>query len=181
MQRLDEPLTRHSLHDPLQSAYRKDHSTETAITKIHHDIITSLDEGRCTVLASLDLSAAFDTVDHDILWHRLSTYYGIRGVALQWFSSYLRDRQTKICINSSYSESRRLKCGVPQGSVLPERYHSSANDLQDTENVTTMKLMLEMPWIVWKSLYQMYVNGLGLTKTKQILLFLVHTQINMNT
>ena len=55
MQRLDEHLTRHSLHDPLQSAYRKDHSTETAITKIHHDIITSLDEGRCTVL--------------DILWH----------------------------------------------------------------------------------------------------------------
>ena len=81
MQRLDEHLNQHSLHDPLQSAYRKDHSTKTAITKIHHDIITSLDEGRRTVLASLDLSAAFDTVDHDILLHRLCTYYGIRGVA----------------------------------------------------------------------------------------------------
>ena len=124
MQRLDEHLTQHSLHDPLQSAYRKDHSTETAITKIHHDIITSLDEGRCTVLASLDLSAAFDTVDHDILLHRLWTYYGIRGIAHQWFSSYLRDRQTKICINSSYSESRRLKCGVPQGSVLGARLYT---------------------------------------------------------
>ena len=80
MQRLDEHLTQHSLHDPLQSAYRKDHSRETAITKIHHDIITSLDEGRCTVLA-LDFSAAFDTVDHhhDILLHRLCTYYGIKG------------------------------------------------------------------------------------------------------
>ena len=124
MQRLDEHLTQHSLHDPLQSAYRKDHSTETAITKIHHDIITSLDEGRCTVLASLDLSAAFDTVDHDILLHRLWTYYGIRGIAHQWFSSYLHDRQTKICINSSYSESRRLKCGVPQGSVLGARLYT---------------------------------------------------------
>ena len=94
MQRLDKHLTRHSLHDLLQSAYRKDHSTETAITKIHHDIIISLDKGRCTVLASLDLSAAFDTVDHDILLHRLSTYYGIRGEAHQWFSSYLlTDRQ----------------------------------------------------------------------------------------
>ena len=81
MQRLDEHLTRHSLHDPLQSEYRKDHSTETTITKILHDIITSLDEGRCTILASLDLSAAFDTVDHNILLHRLCSYYGIRGVA----------------------------------------------------------------------------------------------------
>ena len=80
MQRLDEHLTQHSLHDPLQFAYRKDHSTETAITKIHHDIITSLDEGRCKVLASLDLSAAFDTADHDILLHRLCTYIMESGV-----------------------------------------------------------------------------------------------------
>ena len=108
-----------------------------------------MDEGRCTVLASLDPSAAIDTVDHNILLHRLCTYYGIRGVAHQWFSSYLRDRRTKICINSSYSKSRRLKCGVPQGSVLGarlytmytrqmaaimdnhnERYHSYAYDTQ---------------------------------------------------
>ena len=138
MQRLDEHLTQHSLHDPLQSAYRKDHSTETAITKIYHDII-SLVKGRCTVLASLDLSAAFDTVDHDILLHCLSTYYGIRGVAHQWFSSYLRDRQTKICINSSYSESRRLKCAVPQGSVLGARlytmYTRQMSAIMDNHNV----------------------------------------------
>ena len=83
-----------------------------------------MDEGCCTVLASLDLFAAFDTVDHDILLHRLCTDYGIRGVAHQWFSSYLRDRQTKICINISYSESRRLKCGVPQGSVQGDRLYT---------------------------------------------------------
>ena len=89
----------------------EDHSTETAITKIYHDIITRLDEGRCSVPASLDLSAAFDTVDHEILLHRLSTYY-------------LCDRQTQICINSIYSELRRLTCGVQQGSVLGARLYT---------------------------------------------------------
>ena len=80
-------LNIHYMYMILQSTYQKDPSTETAITKIHHDIITSLDEGRCTVLASLDMSAAFDIVDHDILLHRSYTYYGIRGVAHLWFSS----------------------------------------------------------------------------------------------
>ena len=59
-----------------------------------------------------------------VLLHRVCTYYGMRGVAHQWFSSHLRDRQTKICINSSYSESHRLKCGVPQGSVLGARLYT---------------------------------------------------------
>ena len=76
MQRIEEHLERFSLQDPLQSAYRQNHSTETAIKKLCNDGITSLDRGRCTVLASLDLSAAFDTVDHDILLQRLYTLHG---------------------------------------------------------------------------------------------------------
>ena len=65
-QQLEEHRSIHSQHDPLQSAYKSSHSTETAIIKITNDIITSIDRGQCTILASLDLSAAFDTVDHDI-------------------------------------------------------------------------------------------------------------------
>ena len=57
----------HNLYDPLQSAYRAKHATETAIIKLKNDIIGGMDEGKCTILASLDLFAAFDTVDHDIL------------------------------------------------------------------------------------------------------------------
>ena len=56
----------HSLHDPLQSVYRVANSTETAIMKIHNDIVNGIDKGQCTILASLDLSAAFDTMDQDI-------------------------------------------------------------------------------------------------------------------
>ena len=118
MQRIEEHIERFSLQDPLQSAYRQNHSTETAITKRCNDVITSLDRGQCTVLASLDLSAAFDTVDHDILLQRLYTLYGMNGTVQEWFRSYLTNRQTKVCIASSYSKPRLLKCGVPQGSVL---------------------------------------------------------------
>ena len=113
MQRIEEHFERFSLQDPLQSAYRQNHSTETAITKLCNDVITSLDRGQCTVLASLDLSAAFDTVDHDILLQRLYTLYGINGTVQEWFRSYLSNRQTKACLASSYSKPCLLKCGVP--------------------------------------------------------------------
>ena len=71
------------LYDPLQSVYRSQHSTETAILKIHNDIIEGLDAGKCTVLSSLDLSAAFDTVDHTICIRRLNYLYGVDGTVLQ--------------------------------------------------------------------------------------------------
>ena len=76
------------------------------------------------VMTSLDLSAAFDTVDHDILLQRLYTLYGMNGTVQEWFRSYLTNRQTKVCIASSYSKPRLLKCGVPQGSVLGARLYT---------------------------------------------------------
>ena len=81
--RNDEHLNTYSLNDQLQSAYRKNHSTEIATIKLCNHIISGLDGGKCTVLASLDLTAAFDTVDHDIFIHRLQNVYGICGMALK--------------------------------------------------------------------------------------------------
>ena len=76
-----------NLYDPLQSAYRAQHATETAILKINNDILGGLDKGKCTVLASLDLSAAFDTVDYAIFLKRLQNLYGVEQTTLQWFGS----------------------------------------------------------------------------------------------
>ena len=73
----------------LQSAYRKGHSTETALAKVCSDIITAMDKGRHVLLALLDLSAAFDTVDHDILLERLSRSFSVHGGVLDWLPSYL--------------------------------------------------------------------------------------------
>ena len=120
-QRLEEHLNRYSLHDPLQSAYRKGHSTETAILKISNDIH---DQSGYVVLPSLDLSAGFDTVDHDIFLHRLQSTYGISGIFYCWFKSYLENRKLRVCMHSSHSKTQKLKCGVPQGSVLGSRMYA---------------------------------------------------------
>ena len=94
------------------------HSTETAILKLCNDIITGLDLGHCIRMASLDLSAAFDTVDHTIFLHRLQTLSCVNGTVIEWLKSYLRHRQYKLSINGSLSTAGTLRCDVPQGSVL---------------------------------------------------------------
>ena len=101
-----------------QSAYRKGHSTETALLKVCADLIEAMDQGNHVLLGLLDLSAAFDTVDQDILIERLSRSYGIRSTALNWFCSYLIDRRQYVQFNGDVSTVRTLKFGVPQGSVL---------------------------------------------------------------
>ena len=79
--RLQAHIKNNHLCNPLQSAYRKHHSTESALLKVHNDIIISMDKGEVTALTLLDLSVAFDTIDHATLTDRLSDWYGISGQA----------------------------------------------------------------------------------------------------
>ncbi len=102
------------LHEPLQSAYKQYHSTETVLLHVQIDILMAIDNRYAVILVLLDLSAAFDTVDHKLLLDRL----GITGNALLWFKSYLTDRKQRVQINGVCSKSTNLTCGVPQGSVL---------------------------------------------------------------
>lgn len=111
-------LQNNELLYPLQSAYRSGHSTETALLKICNDILTALDNNNVTLLSLLDLSAAFDTIDHSILLSRLHKTFGISGSALSWFKSYLSDRFQTVSVNGITSSPSRLQYGVPQGSVL---------------------------------------------------------------
>ena len=102
----------------MQSAYRKGHSTETALLYIYNDIFKSMDNRRGTVLVSLDLSAAFDMVDHDKLIQRLSDCFRLTGVAVTWVQSYLSNREQFIKIRDHSLRATRMESGVPQGSVL---------------------------------------------------------------
>ena len=102
----------------MQSAYRKGHSTETALLYIYNDIFKSMDNRRGTVLVSLDLRAAFDMVDHDRLIQRLSDCFGLTGVAVTWVQSYLSNREQFIKIRDHSSRATRMESGIPQGSVL---------------------------------------------------------------
>ena len=90
--RIEEHMSNYNLYEPLQSEYKSKHFTETAVLKIQNDITENLAMGMCTVLASLDLSAAFDTVDHAFFLRRLYFSYGVDGVHLNWFKSYFNDR-----------------------------------------------------------------------------------------
>ena len=84
-------LNSHNLHNTCQSAYHPGHSTETAILKVVNDLFLSLDKGNISVLALLDFSSAFDTIDHPILVHHLHIDFGFTDTVLQWLSSYLTD------------------------------------------------------------------------------------------
>ena len=101
-----------------QSAYRRFHSTETALCKITDDIYSQLDNGSVCALIALDMSAAFDTIDHQILSQRLNNTFGIRDKALDLISSYLSDRTSTVKIANSSSDTTAMPYGVPQGSVL---------------------------------------------------------------
>ena len=115
---LTNHLTQHNLHDKMQSAYKRGTSTETALLRIKADIDRILDEGDGVLVVLLDLSAAFDTIDHDILLQRLQEEVGLQQIALQWVRSYLANRRQAVHINGSVSQSVNLSIGVPQGSVL---------------------------------------------------------------
>ena len=111
-------LTATCCFDLYQSGFREHHSTETALIKVVNDIRTNNDAGKTTVLMLLDLSAAFDTVDHHILLHRLEHWVGLSGTVLSWLRSYLENRSFYVAIGNFKSEPMPLSCGVPQGSIL---------------------------------------------------------------
>ena len=94
------------------------HSCETALTLVHNDILLEIANRHCVMLFLLDLSAAFDTVDHDILLKRLDPRLSICGTALDWLRSYLTNRTQFALIKGKKSKPRELKCGAPQDSVL---------------------------------------------------------------
>ena len=99
-----------------QSAYRENYSCETAVLSISDNILWLMERQRITSLVAIDLSAAFDTVDHDILLNILKCKFGIEHYALKWFDNYLRPRRFKVIIEDMYSKERDLTISVPQGS-----------------------------------------------------------------
>ena len=116
--RLLSYMSTNDLLEEYQSAYKEKHSTETALLQVQNQILGSLDKGFGVFLALLDLSAAFDTVEHPILLQFMETSLGVSGSVLKWFKSYLSDRSQRVFIDNVASSHQSLLFGVPQGSVL---------------------------------------------------------------
>ena len=115
---LNEFLSANGVLDCFQSGFRKNHSTETALVKVLNDLWINSDLKMLSILVLLDLSAAFDTVDHDILIKRLENLVGLSGPVLEWFRTYLIGREFYVSIGDHRSKTSIMTCGVPQGSVL---------------------------------------------------------------
>ena len=100
--------------DSFQSAYRAGHSCENALLRVYTDIVTTVGKGNESFLVLLDLSAAFDTIDHDNLFYILEKYVGIGGSALRLIRSYFCDRTQRVQIDGIMSDFASLLCGVPR-------------------------------------------------------------------
>ena len=111
-------LNCYSLLSVCISAYKAGHSCETTLLCVNNDIVTTIGKGNGSFLVLLNLSAAFDTTDHDTLFELLEKYVGITGNALQSIKSYFSDRTQRVVIDGILSDFACLICGVPQSSVL---------------------------------------------------------------
>ena len=115
---LTQHISENSFLEPMQSAYRSGHSTETALLRVKTDLLQAIDCQEVVCLILLDRSSAFDTVDHCLLLQRLEVSFGIKETALEWIRSYLTGRTQRVSVGKVTSSPIVLSFGVPQGSVL---------------------------------------------------------------
>ena len=116
--RMQEHMTANNLHCKFQHGYKKNHSPETLLLRLVNDILLGMDCNFATLILLIDLSAAFDTVDIELLLNILHFEFGVCGVALRWFRSFLTGRNQRVLIENTLSETLNVDFGVPQGSVL---------------------------------------------------------------
>ena len=140
-------LLKHDLLDPYQSAYRKNHSTFTALLKITDDILDSIDDSKITLLIFLDFSKAFDTVNHKILLAKLKIL-GFQNDTCEWINSYLSNRYQQVVCGNEKSDWIHIENGVPQGSILGPLLFTI--------------LVSDMRWHIWDGSYHQYADDTDL-------------------
>ena len=126
-----------------QYGFRKNQSTALALIELHDKISTAFDRGEFSVGIFLDLSKAFDTVNHVILFDKLE-HYGIRGLALDRIRSYFSNRKQYVEYNGHRSLRNEISCGVPQGSILgPLFFLLYINDINNASNLLNLILFAD--------------------------------------
>jgi hypothetical protein len=127
--RLENYLEKNKILHENQFGFRRKVSTCSALLQLVDKISGSMDRRKTTIGVFIDLAKAFDTVDHQILLQKLE-FYGVRGIALDWFKNYLSHRKQYVVVNKMSSSTSCVRCGVPQGSILgPILFLIYVNDL----------------------------------------------------
>ena len=136
-------LDKHNMLFQSQYGFRKKHSTNLATIELVTKMLQAIDNSEYTIGVFLDLTKAFDTVNHEILLKKLE-HYGIRGIALEWFENYLTNRKQMVKYKSEKSDSLTIKCGVPQGSVLgPLLFLVYMNDISRCSEILSIILFAD--------------------------------------
>ena len=140
---LYEYFTENDLLKTSQHGFRPNHSTVTAMLEIVNKWFHNIDIGQLNGVVFLDLKKAFDTVDHEIFLHKLYLY-GIKGIALNWFRSYISNRGQYCQVNDHLSHSLQMVCGIPQGSILgPLLFLIYVNDLPNCLKYTRCNMFAD--------------------------------------
>ena len=181
LQRLHAFLLKNKCIYDLQFGFRSGHSTDHALIDITEDIRSALDNNQFAVGAFIDLQKAFDTVDHDILLKKMQ-HYGIRGVANNWFKSYLSNRKQFVTINQVNSISQHIKHGVPQGSVLgPLLFLIYINDLHSTIKYCSTRHFADDTNLLIKNKSLKQLQKRLNTDLRQLVSWLQSNKISLNT
>ena len=136
-------IENHQILNEKQFGFRSKHSTYMAITQLVDTINCAVDKNKSTIGIFFDLSKAFDTIDHNILLHKLE-HYGFRGIVLDWFRNYLGNRKQYVFYNDCKSDMKEIVCGVPQGSILgPLLFLLYVNDITYASNVLDFLLFAD--------------------------------------
>ena len=178
--RLIDFIEKHHLLYQFQFGFRKNHSTFMALVILLEKVTEALDNSEFAICILIDIRKAFDTVEHNILMQKLH-HYGIRGNALQWFNSYLSNRQQYVNYNNTSSDMKLITCGVPQGSILgPLLFLLYINDIASVSSILFCTLFADDTTLFYSSKNLQELSDVVNNELSQMIEWLNANRLSLN-
>ena len=179
--RLTNHIEKNNILTQHQYGFRENRSTELAIIELVDRVTKAIDRGEYTIGIFLDLSKAFDTIDHKILIQKLD-HYGIRGITQLWFQDYLKNRKQIVKYNQIKSKEMVIKSGVPQGSILgPILFLLYINDIENCSKLISFILFADDTNIFYSNKCLKTLSNIIQTEIDKVAEWLNVNKLSLNT